>query len=126
MAKIYGVSTQYHQASDVATVLGAQSQQQAALGQWPPNWNWGHWTYNFDFQNFFHPYVGALIKQLNQTDVAGMLSSSFLTTLVNPYTAADGYIPNPTNDPSLTVTRDGTRTVSSSSSTVTSRRATAR
>ena len=104
MAKIYGVSTQYHQASDIATVLGTQFQQQATLGQWPPNWNWGHWTYNFDFKNFFHPYVGALIKQLNQTDVRGMLSSSFLTTLVNPYTAAEGYVPNPTKDPSLTVT----------------------
>ena len=33
-----------------------------------------------------------------------MLGSSFLTTLVNPYTTTDGYTPNPTNDSSLTVT----------------------
>ncbi|MGH3511529.1 MAG: hypothetical protein ACRDRB_04545, partial [Pseudonocardiaceae bacterium] len=84
MAKNYGGFAQYHQASDLATVLGQQSQQQTVVGQWPPIWNWGYWTYSFDFRNFFHPYVGALIKQLNQTDVKGMLGSSFLTTLVNP------------------------------------------
>lgn len=104
MAKNYGGFAQYHQASDLATVLGQQSQQQTVVGQWPPIWNWGYWTYSFDFRNFFHPYVGALIKQLNQTDVKGMLGSSFLTTLVNPYNAADGYTPKPTNDAALTVT----------------------
>jgi len=104
MARIYGASAQYHQATDLATVLGQQYQQQTTVGQWPPRWNWGYWTYSFDFKNFFHPYVGALIKQLNQTDVKGMLASSFLTTLVNPYNAADGYIPNPTHDATLTVT----------------------
>lgn len=105
MAETYGAFAQYHQATDVATVLGAQYQPAATVGQWPPNWRWGYWTYNYDFKNFFHPYVGALIKQLNQTNVQGMLASSFLTTLVDPYsTAADGYILNPTNDASLTVT----------------------
>ena len=72
MAQRYGGFAQYHQATDVATVLGAQYQQ-PGLGQWPPR-NWGYWTYTFDFQNFFHPYVGALIRQLNQTDVKGMLN----------------------------------------------------
>ena len=104
MAKNYGGFAQYHQTSDIAKVLGAQDQNQVVLGQWPPIWNWGYWTYSFDFRNFFHPYVGALIKQLNQADVKGMLGSSFLTTLVNPYTTTDGYTPNPTNDSSLTVT----------------------
>jgi Tc toxin complex TcA C-terminal TcB-binding domain len=104
MAKNYGGFAQYHQASDLATVLGAQEKNQAVVGQWPPIWNWGYWTYSFDFRNFFHPYVGALIKQLNQADVKGMLGSSFLATLVNPYTTTDGYTPNPTNDTSLTVT----------------------
>ena len=101
MAKIYGNLAQYHQTADVATVLG----QQIVVGQWPPIWNWGYWTYSFDFQNFFHPYVGALINKLNQTDVPGMLSSSFLGTLADPYTfAKDGYTINPTNDQTLTVT----------------------
>ena len=105
MAETYGALAQYHQATDVATVLGVQYQQPATVGQWPPNWRWGYWTYTYDFKNFFHPYVGALIKQMNQTDVQGMLAFSFLTTLADPYTtAADGYIPNPTNDASLTVT----------------------
>jgi hypothetical protein len=103
MAQNYGAYTQYHQASDIATVLGEQYQNKAVVGQWPPIWNWGHWTYSYDFQNFFHPYVGALIKQLNQTDVQGMLSSSFLKTLSNPYTPQE-YQPNPTNSTSLTVT----------------------
>ena len=78
MAKIYGASAQYHQASDLATLMGQQFQQQTAVGQWPPVWNAGYWTYNFDFKNFFHPYVGALIQQLNETDVDGLMSSSFL------------------------------------------------
>jgi hypothetical protein len=105
MAKMYGGFAQYHQASDLATVLGPQFQPQTVVGKWPPIWNWGYWTYSFDFQNFFHPYVGALINQLNQTDVPGMLSSRFLSTLIDPYTTAkDGYTTNPTNDSALTVT----------------------
>lgn len=99
MVKTYGASEQYHQATDVATVLGAQYQQQTTVGQWPPSRSWGYWTYAYDFKNFFHPYVGALIQRLNQTDVQGMLASSFLNTLVDPYTTAtDGYTTNPTND----------------------------
>jgi Tc toxin complex TcA C-terminal TcB-binding domain len=100
MVQRYGDFAQYHQATDVATVLGPQYQ--PVLGQWPPR-QWGHWTYSFDFQNFFHPHVGALIQQLNQTDVKGMLNTGFLAKLSNPYTAQD-YTPNPTNDRSLAVT----------------------
>ena len=105
MAKTYGTLAQYHQTADVATVLGQQVQPQTVVGVWPPGWNAGYWRYSFDFQNFFHPYVGALIQKLNQTDVQGMLASSFLSNLPNPYTpATDGYTPNPTNDAALTVT----------------------
>lgn len=105
MAKIYGALAQYHQASDMAAVFGAQHQQRGTP-LWPPIWRGGYWTYNFDFRNFFHPYVGALINQLNQTDVAGMLKPSFLSGLVDPYVSnsADGYTPNPTGAASLTVT----------------------
>jgi Tc toxin complex TcA C-terminal TcB-binding domain len=100
MIQQYGAYAQYHQVNDVATVLGPQYQ--PAQSQWPPR-RWGYWQYSFDFQNFFHPYVGALIKQLNQADVKGMLDTSFLATLLNPYTVQD-YTPNPTHDAALTVT----------------------
>jgi Tc toxin complex TcA C-terminal TcB-binding domain len=100
MVQRYGGFAQYHQATDVATALGPQYR--SVLGQWPPRQR-GHWTYSFDFQNFFHPHVGALIQQLNQTDVKGMLNAGFLAKLSNPYTAQD-YTPNPTNDTSLTIT----------------------
>jgi hypothetical protein len=106
MAQYYGGYAQYHQAGDVATVLGsgvAASQAPTISAQWPPMWTWGYWTYSYNFENFFHPYVGALIQQLNQTDVPGMLSSNYLKTLNNPYTAQE-YQRNPTNDATLTVT----------------------
>jgi hypothetical protein len=99
MAQLYGGVAQFHQTTDVAAVLGAQYRPGSV--QWPPRW--GYWAYSFDFKNFFHPYVGALIQQLNQTDVKGMLNSGFLTRLSNPYTAQD-YTPNPTKDSGLTVT----------------------
>jgi hypothetical protein len=106
MARIYGNYAQYHQAADIATVLGqtvTTAQSPTAVSQWPPVWTWGWWTYSFDFQNFFHPYVGAMVRQLNQTSVQGMLSSSFLGGLVASYTTQD-YTPNPGNDITLNVT----------------------
>ena len=103
MPNIYGSSAQYHQITDVATVLGQHDQ----LGGWPPRLNWGFWTYAYEFRNFFHPYVGALIKQLNKTDVKGMLAPSFLATLHDPYAGADGYTPNPANNGFL-ATSNGT------------------
>lgn len=45
--------------------------------------------FSYDFENFFHPFVGNLIQQLNQTSVAGMLDPSFLDTLHAAYTSAD-------------------------------------
>lgn len=50
-----------------------------------------HWAekFGYDFQNFFHPFVADLIKQLNQTSVAGMLDPVFLACLHQAYTAAD-------------------------------------
>jgi len=97
----YAESTQFHQASDVATLIGSS---QTTLGDtfYPPRF-WGYWQYQYDFQPFFHPYVGALIKQLNQTSVAGMLDPAFLKTCDNPYTAQD-YTLNPKNDSNITVT----------------------
>src|SRR5215472_14309638 len=34
--------------------------------------------FTYMFENFFHPLVGELIAQLNQTSVAGMLDPTFL------------------------------------------------
>ena len=50
--------------------------------------------YSFTFEPYFHPYVGALIKQLNQTSVAGMLNAQFLggPELNTDYTK-EGYTP---------------------------------
>ena len=64
MAKTYGPLTQYHQASDIATALGSTN---AAPGSaaWPPT-VWGNWVTTYDFQNFFHPFVGPLIQKLNE------------------------------------------------------------
>jgi hypothetical protein len=38
--------------------------------------------FTYTFENFFHPFVGQLIAQLNQTSVAGMLDPGFLQNLV--------------------------------------------
>jgi Tc toxin complex TcA C-terminal TcB-binding domain len=37
----------------------------------------------YDFENFFHPLVGQLIKQLNQTSIAGMLDPTFLNSIAD-------------------------------------------
>lgn len=65
-----------------------------------PGW-WLTNSFSYQFQNFFHPFVTDLIKQLNQTSVAGLLDPAFLATLDVPYTAAD-YQPN--NGPEVSVT----------------------
>jgi hypothetical protein len=98
-AQLYGGIAQYHQASDIALII-AQPDQPVTV-KWPVRW--GYWRYEFDFKNFFHPYVGALIRQLNQGDVKGMLDKSFLATLLDPYTTQE-YTPNPNSDLRLGVT----------------------
>jgi Tc toxin complex TcA C-terminal TcB-binding domain len=40
--------------------------------------------FDYDFQNFFHPLLGQLIQQLNQTSVAGMLDPTFLNGIADP------------------------------------------
>ena len=51
------------------------------------NWQIDEFTYTFE--NFFHPFVGQLIQQLNKTSIAGMLDPDFLATLDVPYTSSD-------------------------------------
>ena len=38
----------------------------------------------FDFENFFHPFVGELIQKLNIDSLEGMLASDFLEKLRSP------------------------------------------
>ena len=69
----------YHNAADLGATFGADT---AATLQ---NWNFNTIQIsNYDFQNFFHPLVGQLIKQLNLTSVAGMLDPVFLNGIADP------------------------------------------
>ncbi|QGM47134.1 toxin [Methylocystis heyeri] len=100
MAQLYGAAARYHEATDIAAVIGAQYPARNA-GQWPPLW--GYWSYSFDFANFYHPWVGELITRLNQTSVQGMLNAAFLKGLRADYSLQE-YTPNPANRASLAVT----------------------
>jgi len=48
-------------------------------------------TFTYEFENFFHPFVGELIKKLNETSVAGMLNPTFLEELKTSYVSGDDY-----------------------------------
>jgi hypothetical protein len=41
--------------------------------------------YDYDFEVFFHPFVGRLIEKLNDDGLSGMLSADFLASLTTPY-----------------------------------------
>ena len=93
------------------TVDGVRSYHTASYAELflNPPWN-AYYVYTvssfqYDFDNFFHPSVGALIQQLNLTDIAGMLSRDFLSSSkVNyPYDGSD-YIPNVTATGNVRVT----------------------
>ena len=66
---------------------------------------------HYEFQNFFHPFVGSLITQLNQSSISGMLAPDFLKTLHNAYAIPSNssgitpidYTPNPDNNNDLSV-----------------------
>ena len=47
--------------------------------------------YSYHFENFFHPFVGKLIAQLNQSSVAGMLDPGFLVNCTYNYVNAGEY-----------------------------------
>ena len=91
--------TSYHANNDVGLAYNAGLTYGIDTGifQLPVTYTVAEMTY--DFQNFFHPFVGKLIRQLNLTSVSGMLDSDFLATCYHAYTSAD-YVPSP----SVTVT----------------------
>jgi hypothetical protein len=47
-------------------------------------------TFTYTFENFFHPLLRQLIKQLNQTSVAGMLDPGFLNNIADPDSSGFG------------------------------------
>lgn len=62
----------YHGAVDAATVYGSGD-----IGIWKwPVYSVAEFVYRFE--NYFHPFVGTMIGQLNATDLAGMLDPAFL------------------------------------------------
>src|SRR4051812_15749666 len=41
--------------------------------------------FTYTFENFFHPYVGELIQQLNTKSLAGLLDAGYHATLVHDF-----------------------------------------
>ena len=76
----------FHNAGDIGLVyqLGTSQDGDGAILRLPYQEK-----FSYTFGNFFHPFVGDLIKQLNQTSVAGMLDPVFLESLHYAYTSAD-------------------------------------
>src|SRR5215510_4324654 len=42
-------------------------------------------SFTYRFENFFHPYVGRLIEQLNKKSIAGLLDPDFHAGLRKPF-----------------------------------------
>jgi hypothetical protein len=81
MNTVNGLS-QFHIAHDVQQAYGVLA------GQLGPGMNSTKY-FSYTFEPFFHPYVGDLIKKLNQTSVAGMLCPSFLQNLYDANSPTD-------------------------------------
>jgi Tc toxin complex TcA C-terminal TcB-binding domain len=79
MQEIQGTG-RFHAAADTRLIFGG-------AGHGPVI----HWAekFSYDFRNFYHPFVADLIRQLNQTSVAGMVDPVFLAGLHQAYTGAD-------------------------------------
>jgi hypothetical protein len=69
----------FHNAADTGLVYGATS----AASLQAMNLRY-YRTFQYDFENFFHPLVGKLIQRLNQTSVSGMLDPNFLNGIADP------------------------------------------
>ena len=85
MQQVEGLGA-FHNAGDVSAIytLGTSQDSGGNLTRLP-----FQETFSYEFENFFHPFVGNLIAQLNQTSVAGMLDPGFLETLHYSYTSGD-------------------------------------
>ena len=81
MQEIQGLGV-FHNAADTSQVFGIGQSTDFKLAG-------GEITFTYEFENFFHPFVAQLIKQLNQASVADMLSPDFLKGLTQDYTSKD-------------------------------------
>ncbi|HHM12582.1 MAG TPA: hypothetical protein ENJ16_03450, partial [Planctomycetaceae bacterium] len=58
-------------------------------------------NFTYDFENFFHPFVGELIEKLNKEALSGMLDPQFHEKLGDRDTSKlpeSYYTPNPAHD----------------------------
>jgi hypothetical protein len=85
MQQVEGLGA-FHNAGDIGLIntLGTSAGSDGTITRLPYAGK-----FSYEFENFFHPFVDRLIKQLNHTSVAGMLDPSFLATLHKAYTSAD-------------------------------------
>lgn len=103
MQKIQGLGV-FHNADDTSLIYSAGPGSGDDLGIRYEE------KFSYDFKNFFHPFVADLIKQLNQTSVAGMLDPNFLSGLDLTY-APGSYTPLDSDTVSVTL-EDGVIDVS--------------
>jgi hypothetical protein len=102
MPKVDGL-TNYHRSTDTSLVYGGAGANGGAVT--PALFtNPQYHLFEYTFQNFFHPYVGAIIQQLNQTSIAGMLNPIFLAKLNDP--PSSDYKPNPDSSDYIKVSLD--------------------
>ena len=95
MQKIQGLGV-FHNADDTSLIYSAGPASGDDLGIRYEE------KFSYDFKNFFHPFVADLIKQLNQTSVAGMLDPNFLSGLDLTY-APGSYTPLDSDTVSVTL-----------------------
>jgi hypothetical protein len=97
---------QYHGAEDVAVAFGSVAN--GSGGGTLQLRNTYYTRYEYNFANFFHPFVGDLIKKLNQTSVSGMLDPDFLADLNAPYVIPS----SPPNSGPIDYTPNNSKTIS--------------
>src|SRR6516162_5442870 len=79
MQTVNGI-TSYHSAGDVTLASDTNRGELLIPKLFIPRGRWTVKQFVYHFENFFHPFVGTLIKQLNQTSVSGMLDPDFLSS----------------------------------------------
>jgi hypothetical protein len=82
-ATLNGLS-EFHGAGDIGIVYGGNPLPSGGLG-WVYPFPWEIKQFDYTFENFFHPFIGNLIAELNQGGVAGMLDPGFLGGLRQAY-----------------------------------------
>ncbi|MDT5027134.1 MAG: hypothetical protein QOE61_3560, partial [Micromonosporaceae bacterium] len=61
--------------------LGFHELRDGRLGAWAAREDLLDSRFTYSFENFFHPYVGALIERLNKRSLPGLLDPKFHETL---------------------------------------------